>query len=37
MKESFIYEYNGAYHLTENFCADCRELGGSTVRPDFWP
>jgi hypothetical protein len=32
----FIYEYGG-YHLAENFCADCREHGGTTVQPDFWP
>jgi hypothetical protein len=33
---TFIYEY-GDYHLAQNFCADCREHGGTNVPPDFWP
>jgi Domain of unknown function (DUF4249) len=33
---TLLYEYNG-YHLAENFCADCREHGGTSIQPDFWP
>ena len=33
---TFLYDYLG-YHLAENFCADCRVHGGTTVKPDFWP
>jgi hypothetical protein len=34
----YTFWYNdGVYHLAQNFCIDCREHGGSNVKPDFWP
>jgi len=28
---------NGGLTPVNRVCADCRELGGTTVKPDFWP
>ena len=33
---TFLYQ-NGGYFVAQNFCADCREHGGTNVKPDFWP
>jgi hypothetical protein len=34
----FTFWYNdGVYHLAQNFCIDCREHGGTNVKPNFWP
>jgi len=33
---TFLYEANGGYYIAPNFCADCREHGGTTTKPDFW-
>ena len=33
---TFLYS-DGVYHLAQNFCADCREHGGSNIKPTFWP
>jgi len=33
---TFLYQ-NGGYFLAQNFCADCRDHGGTNVKPDFWP
>lgn len=27
----------GDYYIVPNFCADCREHGGSADKPDFSP
>jgi hypothetical protein len=32
-----FWYFDGVYHVAQNFCIDCRDHGGSTVRPDFWP
>jgi Domain of unknown function (DUF4249) len=32
-----FWYYDGAYHVAQNFCIDCREHGGSNFKPDFWP
>jgi Domain of unknown function (DUF4249) len=34
---TFLYEANGGYYIAPNFCADCREHGGTTTKPEFWP
>ncbi|MFH1159520.1 MAG: DUF4249 domain-containing protein [bacterium] len=32
------YYYNiGVVKILNNYCIDCRLLGGTTVKPDFWP
>ena len=46
-KEVFTWEYpvfffynpqeNGALRLLNKECYDCRKLGGTTVKPGFWP
>ena len=28
---------DGVYHIAQNFCIDCREHGGTNVKPDYWP
>jgi hypothetical protein len=33
---TFWYD-DGIFHVAENFCIDCREHGGTNVKPDFWP
>jgi Domain of unknown function (DUF4249) len=33
---TFWYD-DGVYHVAENFCIDCRDHGGTNVKPDFWP
>ena len=34
----FTFWYSdGTYHIAENFCIDCREHGGTNVKPSFWP
>ena len=33
---TFWYD-DGAYHLAQNFCIDCREHGGTNIKPSFWP
>ena len=33
---TFLYD-NYGYHIAENLCADCREHGGTIMKPDFWP
>ncbi len=25
------------FEIAENYCADCREHGGATIKPSFWP
>jgi hypothetical protein len=32
-----FWYYDGAYHVAQNFCIDCREHGGTNAKPDFWP
>jgi hypothetical protein len=32
-----FWYYDGAYHIAQNFCIDCREHGGTNAKPDFWP
>jgi Domain of unknown function (DUF4249) len=32
-----FWYYDGAYHVAQNFCIDCREHGGTNLKPDFWP
>jgi hypothetical protein len=34
---TFLYESNGGYFIAPNFCADCREHGGTTIKPAYWP
>ena len=34
---TFLYEANGGYYIAPNFCADCREHGGTSIKPGFWP
>jgi Domain of unknown function (DUF4249) len=34
---TFLYESNGGYFIAPNFCADCREHGGTTTKPAYWP
>ncbi len=29
--------YDGVNHVAENFCIDCREHGGTNVKPSYWP
>jgi hypothetical protein len=31
------YMDRGLYIIIQNFCADCRDHGGSNIKPDFWP
>jgi len=31
-----FWYFDGAYHVAQNFCIDCREHGGTNVKPDFW-
>jgi hypothetical protein len=28
---------NGAYLMSSNLCVDCRDHGGTTVKPPYWP
>jgi hypothetical protein len=32
-----FWYYDVVYHVAENFCIDCREHGGTNVKPSFWP
>jgi hypothetical protein len=32
-----FWYFDGAYHVAQNFCIDCREHGGTNAKPDFWP
>ncbi len=32
-----FWYFDGAYHIAQNFCIDCREHGGTNAKPDFWP
>jgi hypothetical protein len=32
-----FWYFDGAYHVAQNFCIDCREHGGSNAKPAFWP
>jgi hypothetical protein len=34
---TFWYSDGLVYHIAQNFCIDCREHGGTNVKPDFWP
>ncbi len=33
---TFWYD-DGIYHMAQNFCIDCRDHGGTNVKPPFWP
>jgi Domain of unknown function (DUF4249) len=32
-----FWYYDGIYHVAQNFCIDCREHGGTNLKPAFWP
>ena len=33
-----LYEvFTGAYSMVPNICGDCREHGGTSIKPGFWP
>jgi hypothetical protein len=33
-----LYEvFSGGYSMVPNICGDCRELGGTSIKPAFWP
>ena len=32
-----FWYFDGAYHIAQNFCIDCRVHGGSNIKPNFWP
>ncbi|HEX3080670.1 MAG TPA: DUF4249 family protein, partial [Puia sp.] len=33
-----LYEvFTGGYSMVPNVCGDCREHGGTSVKPDYWP
>jgi hypothetical protein len=34
---TFLYEGMAGYFIAPNFCADCREHGGTTIKPAYWP
>ncbi|MEI7501344.1 MAG: hypothetical protein WCK84_12965, partial [Bacteroidota bacterium] len=33
----WFYYNAGAIRILTSGCIDCRQLGGTTVKPDFWP
>ena len=32
-----FWYFDGVYHVAQNFCIDCRDHGGSNIKPPFWP
>jgi hypothetical protein len=32
-----FWYYDGTYHVAQNFCIDCREHGGTNIKPSYWP
>jgi hypothetical protein len=34
---TFLYEGISCYYTAPNFYADCREHGGTTTKPAYWP
>jgi len=32
-----FWYYDRAYHVAQNFCIDCREHGGTNIKPAYWP
>jgi hypothetical protein len=32
-----FWYFDGAYHVAQNFCIDCRDHGGTNIKPPFWP
>ena len=32
-----LWYYDGIFHVAQNFCIDCRDHGGSNIKPPFWP
>ncbi|MDP9041933.1 MAG: DUF4249 domain-containing protein [Bacteroidota bacterium] len=31
-----FWYYDGIYNVAQNFCIDCREHGGTNIKPSFW-
>ena len=32
-----LWYYDLSLHVAQNFCIDCREHGGSNIKPSYWP